>query len=199
MNSFAAAVAAGSTIAVDGTWQRHVAIRYADQALVGRRAYGRWGTENGCNVLYLGKPTKSVVVEAYRHLIDPVDDPKILAQIKPRVLLTCRVAVSEILDLRSARTRVQVGLTVSDLMSGTFDEESYARCQKVAEVAHQLGRQGLIAPSATGLGETLALFTDRLSAAEMPQRSADDVIWEHLPPDPRSTQAGRGLLRLVPD
>ena len=66
---------------------------------------GRWGTEDSFRVLYLGRPTESVVVEAYRHLVDPVDDPELLAQIRPRALVTCTVAVTEIFDLRSAANR----------------------------------------------------------------------------------------------
>jgi hypothetical protein len=59
---------------VDGTWQRHVPAKFVADALKGRSATGRWGTQNGFPVLYLGRPTDSVVVEAYRHLIDPIVD-----------------------------------------------------------------------------------------------------------------------------
>lgn len=56
-----------------GTWQRHVATRYLASALTGRQADGRWGTKTGFPVLYLGRPTASVVVGAYRHLVDPIE------------------------------------------------------------------------------------------------------------------------------
>lgn len=142
-------------------------------------------------VLYLGRPTDSVVVEAYRHLVDPVDadDPSerelLLDNLVPRVLITCTVAVTGLLDLRSAGARAHVGLTQQDLLSPTYDRDAYQRCQHVAQVAHQLGRHGILAPAATGLGETLALFTDRLPSGEKPVPSADDEPWGRLPADPR--------------
>lgn len=95
------------------------------------------------------------------------------------------MTASEILDLRRAGTRVQLGLTMTELTSSTKDEVAYARCQRVAEVAHQLGRHGLIAPAATGLGDTLVLFTDNLTVSERPQRVAEGDIWTTLPADPR--------------
>lgn len=197
MESLAALVAASTVITVDGIWQRHVSGRYANTALIGHRGYGRWGTETGFPVLYLGRPTESVVVEAYRHLIDPVDDPALRHTLRPRVLVTCSVRVTEVLDLTSAQTRLQVGLTPDQLRSDTADRDAYERCQQIAQVAHQLGRHGILAPAATRLGETLALFVDRLPDTEQPVRIGEDKVWTELPPDPRTAPAQR--LRLVRD
>ena len=185
--SLAELIADAQPSTVDGQWQRHVSLRFVSEGLSGRRHSGRWGTKNGFPALYLGKPLDSVVVEAYRHLVDPVidDDPSILDHLAPRALITCTVTVSEILDLRRTGTRVQLGLTMTELTSSTKDEVAYASCQQVAEVAHQLGRHGLIAPAATGLGDTLVLFTDNLNVSERPQRVAEDDIWTTLPADPR--------------
>jgi len=72
MDSLAARIGQATITEIEGTWQRHVAARYAGQALQGRVALGRWGTIDGYPVLYLGQPRNSVVVEAYRHLVDPV-------------------------------------------------------------------------------------------------------------------------------
>jgi hypothetical protein len=58
-------------------------------------------------------------------------------------------------------------------------------------VAHQLGLHGIIAPAATGLGETLALFERHLPATELPV-VVDEEIIDGLPADPRR-------LRLVED
>ncbi len=197
MESLAALVAASAVTSVDGTWQRHTPAQYANTALVGRRGYGRWGTATGFPVLYLGRPTDSVIVEAYRHLVDPVDNPALLHALQPRVLVTCSVQVTEVLDLTSAQTRLQVGLVPDDLQSGTADRDAYERCQHVAQVAHQLGRHGILAPAATRVGETLVLFVDRLPAAENPIRVGEDRLWTELPPDPRTGPAQR--LRLVRD
>lgn len=104
MDTLPGRLASASLVRISGTWQRHVAARYANSALNGRVATARWGIEGGFPVLYLGKPTQSVVVEAYRHLVDPVVDGP--PEIRPRVLITCEVEVTEILDLRSVSSHV---------------------------------------------------------------------------------------------
>jgi hypothetical protein len=194
-------VASAATAPVEGLWQRHVAAPYAATALDGRRGYGRWGTRDGFSVLYLGRPLDSVVVEAYRHLIDPIAEPDMVAvlarNIQPRMLVTATVAVTNVLDLREPATRVGVGLTLDVLQSSTADREAYAACQRVAQVAHQLNLHGLIAPAASKLGETLALFMDLLPAEQRPMRDETDQVWTHLPADPRANP-GRHL-RALPD
>jgi len=180
---------------VSGVWQRHVAARRAASALQGRRAVSRWGTEAGFPVLHLGRPRDSVVVEAYRHLVDPLaDEADIAQQLLPRVLVTCEVHVSEVLDLRTATARLATGLDLISLQSETRDRAAYRRCQEVAAVAHQLGMHGVVAPAATRVGETLAIFPERLPVAERPVRISDEA-WLQLPADPRRT--GGPVLRLV--
>jgi len=73
---------------------------------------------------------------------------------------------------------------------------AYQRCREVANVAHQLGLTGVVAPAAGGIDSTLALFPDRLAASERPVRTADDVVWTSLPPDPRRAPA-RPQLRIA--
>lgn len=191
MDSLPARLAQATPTSIGGVWERHVAARYANSALDGRAAMGRWGTEDGFPVVYLGRPTNSVVVEAYRHLIDPVVDSE-LPTIRPRVLITCEVSVSEILDLRSAANRISAELTLEQLQSDTRDRDAYAACQNVSAVAHQLGYHGLIAPAATKMGDTLVLFSDLISEREKPRR-IDEKTWLELPPDPREPPQGRRL------
>lgn len=194
MDSLPNAVAGQDPVQVTGSWQRHLPVRFLDRALEGRAAYSRWGREPGFPVLYLGRPIDSVTVEAYRHLVDPVEDPAIRHHLAPRALVTVDVEVTEILDLRTARGRMELGLTMTQIRSATNDRAAYAACQAVAAAAHQQGFHGLVAPAATELGETLALFSNLLPAAELPKVVAD-TIWEQLPDDPRSRQR----LRLVRD
>lgn len=199
MDDLANVVAAGAITSVTGRWHRHVSARYADAALDGRHGYGRWGTRAGFPILYLGQPLESVTVEAYRHLVDPSLDREdavaLAAHLAPRLLITADVDVTDILDLRDAGTRAQLGLTLDVLTSGTEDRAAYAACQGVAQVAHQIGRYGVIAPAATRLGYTLALFTDLLPVAQCPVRSAPDELWQGLPPDPRAER--RPALRVL--
>lgn len=179
---------------VGGTWFRHVPIRYRQVALSGHTAYGRWSRPNGFPVVYLGEPQDSVVAEAYRHLVDPVEDMD-GEHVAPRVLISCHVHVTNLLDLTTAGTRLVVGLDLETLGSPTNDRGAYDACQTVAATAHQLGFHGVLAPAATQLGRTLALFPNTLPFPEAPTR-VDEVEWHGLPPDPRQ---GRAALRVVRD
>jgi hypothetical protein len=194
MDSPAVLVASAPITDVTGIWQRHASATIdPERVLDGYAAYGRWGTRDGFPVLYLGQPTDSVIVEAYRHLVDPVEDPAMRGQISPRVLVSCQIAVTNVLDLRSPGARLQVGITLEQLLADVNNRAAYEACQEISQIAHQLGRHGIIAPAATGRGETLALFPDRLPVSERPRRSANDTYWATLPADPREAKAPRAL------
>lgn len=176
--SLAVAVARIERTHIDGTWFRHSSMRVT--GLAGSMAEGRWGPRGAFPVLYLGRPRDSVTVEAYRHLVDAVEDmrPELVA---PRKFLTCSVSVTKVVDLRSTEAQLAVGLDAETLAS---DVGEYGHCQAIARTAHQLGAHGILAPAATGLGETLAIFTSRLPANEMPVVE-DTTVWNRLPADPR--------------
>jgi hypothetical protein len=130
-------------------------------------------------------------------LIDPVvtDADVPLPSIRPRVLITCEVSVTELLDLRSSTNRTLAGITPAQLESQTSDRAAYAACQNVSAAAHQLGFHGIVTPAATKLGQTLVLFSDLLTAEEQPVRTATEM-WVQLPPDPRKPKQ-RSSLRVV--
>jgi hypothetical protein len=182
----AVVVARCAPVDIDGEFQRHASVRWP--ALTGSSSGGRWGRPHAFPVLYLGRPAASVVVEAYRHLVDDIDGmrPEL---VQPRRLVTCRVVCTSILDLRVAANLEAVGLTAAQLTSAVGD---YEACQQVAAVSHQLGLHGIIAPSAGGFGETLALFEQHLPANELPVQIGPDELWDGLPADPR-----RPRLRVV--
>lgn len=175
----AVAVAACTPVSVDGQFQRHSSLRWP--ALTGSNSGGRWGAPGTYPVLYLGRPESSVIVEAYRHLVDDAEGMR-GDLVQPRKLVACAVSCTSILDLRSSENQLRVGLSDDHLKSSIGDYES---CQHVGAVAHQLGFHGVIAPSASGLGETLALFEERLPAAELPIQVGGETIWDGLPADPR--------------
>lgn len=110
----AAAVSRAGTATVAGRFQRHVSLR--QEPLRGSRSGGRWGPEGAYPVLYLGRPTDSVIVEAYRHLVETVErmQPHMVG---PRHLVTCEVEITSVLDLREAASRDAAGLTIADLCS----------------------------------------------------------------------------------
>ena len=179
--TLAVSVAGCGTTTVAGEFFRHVSLN-VDDPLSGSSYGGRWGPEGTFPVLYLGRPLEAVVGEAYRHLVDPTEGMT-GARVRPRRLVSCEVVVSKVLDLRDTSNVELVGLSQSDLVSPVGQ---YARCQRIAKAAHQLSLRGIIAPSATGFGETLALFDHHVPAEEWPE-FVESVLWEHLPADPRVT------------
>jgi hypothetical protein len=176
-----AAISDLGPIDVEGTFERHSSLRWDE--LKASAAGGRWGLRRAFEVLYLGRPRDSVVVEAYRHLVDDeLDDAKALAaEVLERRIVTCHVGVENILDLRPTAARSAVALTDAQVFSEVDD---YSACQAVGAAAHQLGLSGIIAPAATRLGETLALFPTNLPIEQWPTVVARD-IWHGLPMDPR--------------
>jgi RES domain-containing protein len=175
-------VASAVIVPVAGVFYRHAALSVAP--LRGSDSGGRWGARGAYPVLYLGRPPDSVVVEAYRHLVDDVENMR-GDLVQPRRFVTCQVKVSKVLDLRNPASLVAVGLTFDDLIG------PHEPCQRVGQAAHQLGLHGLLAPAATARGETLSLFERHLPAAELPVQVAEE-IWEHLPTDPRQFRVIRG-------
>jgi RES domain-containing protein len=167
---------------VEGTFYRHAAL--------GRDAFaggllGRWG--RNFPVIYLGRPEDSIVVEAYRHLVEPHEiDPSF---VQPRVRYATAVTVDAVLDLTVPESLAAVGLEEHQLRSAVDD---YGPCQDVARVAHQLELHGILAPAATGLGQTLALFAKRITASERPVILSEET-WAKLPRDPRIPRAVREL------
>lgn len=159
---------------VAGIFFRHAAPN-RDAFAGGER--GRWG--EAFPVIYLGRPHDSIVVEAYRHLVEETGVPA--RSVRPRIEYTVPVSVTRILDLTQPGSLTAVGLTEDDIQSQVGD---YTRCQAVAAAAHQLRFHGILAPAASRLGETLALFRQNLPAGELPMPSAE-TRWEVLPADPR--------------
>ncbi len=178
MNRDLANAIAGTTLtSARGTYFRHS--RPGVKELKGSTGGGRWGPEHGFPVIYLGQPVVSVVAEAHRRFVDPVIDGMPAKFVAPRDLLTVDVDVDELLDLRDPRHLAAVGFE-DDALRGPWPP-----CVRVARAAHQLGIHGVLAPAATGLGLTLALFEQHLPHNQMPQ-IVHRELWARLPADPRT-------------
>ena len=180
-----AALSALEPTRVTGTFERHMSLRWDD--LRASAAGGRWGAPRTFEVLYLGRPPSSVIVEAYRHLVeDELDAPEELrASVLERRLVRYAVDVPNIVDLRPPATQQALALSHAELISPVGD---YKTCQATGAAAHQLGLAGILAPAATGLGETLALYPTNLPVDRWPEVVSRD-IWHGLPPDPRRLRA----------
>ena len=173
--ALAAAIERATPVRVRGTFERHVSASIHD--LRPNVHGGRWGPPEAFPVLYLGRPTASVVAEAYRLLVDGVEGmtPELVG---PRRLLQCHVSVTRVLDMRDDDTRGLLGLELAELAG------PHPPCQRIGAAAHAHGLHGVIAPAATGLGETFALDTNNLSGTQLPDLTAS-LTWQKLPPDPR--------------
>ncbi len=180
-SDIARALSRASAATVAGRFQRHISPR--QEPLRGSRSGGRWGPAGAYPVLYLGRPTDSVIVEAYRHLIETVEGMQ-PHMVGPRRLVTCEIEIMSVLDLREGASRDAVGLTVAELSS---EVGNYGPCHRIGQAAYELGLHGVIAPAAGGLGETLAIFEDQLPESERPSL-VDEQTWESLPPDPRAKE-----------
>lgn len=165
-------------IRVTGTFFRHAAPNR--DAFAGGEG-GRWG--RSFPVIYLGRPVEAVTAEAYRHLVEASGVPA--EKVATRRLYTVTVDIGAVLDLTVPGAATAAGLSDVDLASEVDD---YAACQRVAQAAHQLELHGLLAPSATGIGQTLAIFRKRAKADELPVVQAEEM-WNTLPPDPRVLRA----------
>jgi RES domain-containing protein len=134
---------------------------------------GRWNPRRSFAVLYLGTAIETVVAEFHRlaakQLLAPVS-------FLPRTLYSYDVELRNVLDLREPESREALGLGIKSLIG-----DDLSSCQAVGEAAFTCGREGIVAPSATGVGSVIAVFPERLT----PGSAIHDVgaeIWETVPP-----------------
>jgi len=97
------------------------------------------------------------------------------AKLGPRRLATIHVRLARVLDLTTEPNRAALGVTGADL---TADDSSLP--QRIGEAAHRLGYEAVLAPSAAGSGQVLAIFLEELA----PGSNADVVaVREGYRPD----------------
>jgi hypothetical protein len=152
-------------------------------------------------VLYLGRPVASVVIEAYRHLIDPVevDDgaarESLIDNLVPRVLITCEVSVTQLLDLRT-RGGASAGQPHNPGSALAYERPGRVRALP-ASSSHRSPTRAPRHHHSRGdqAGRDASLFTDLLPQEERARRIAADEAWDRLPLDPRLP--GTPRLRVV--
>ena len=115
-----------------------------------RQAGGRWNPPDSFPVLYTGLTEPTVIEEFYRLAGRSSLPPE---SFLPRTLCVLDVELEAVLDLRNRESISTVGLTLDQLSSYSMED-----CQRVGEAAHRLGLEGILAPSATAIGEVLAIF-----------------------------------------
>jgi len=89
------------------------------------------------------------------------------------------VDLCALLDVRSSQAREHL-----DLSNSALAAEDPVQCREIGECAHYCGREGILAPSATGQGDVLAIFFERLRA-DSEVRDIGFTDWAAVPARPR--------------
>ena len=122
-----------------------------------RRRGGRFNPPHSYPVLYLCLTRPCVVAELTRQAEHQGLN---VADLLPRELWRIDSTLDKVLDLTDDRTLTQLGLSRPDLV-----RDDYGLTQELGEAAHQHGFQGIRTPSATGVDDVLAVFTENLAGA----------------------------------
>ena len=156
-----------------GPTYRHVAAQFSPLSGEGARIQGgRWNPPGSYATLYLGLTPQAVRAEFHRLA---TRQGLATGSFLPRVLYRYDTHLATLLDLRDHEARDAVTLTADDLGG-----DELAHCQAVGEAAYACGREGILAPSATGHDDILAVFlTHRQAASRLDptqvERWEDDV------------------------
>lgn len=148
-------VAAAPLVPFTGQCWRHLGPRHNPLSGEGARIHGgRFNPPGSFPVLYLCQSRSCAVAELRRFGARQAIGVEGLL---PRKLYRYDVALDRILDLTSEEVRAQVGLGL-DVLTGP----DWTACQELGSTVHSLGAQGISSPSATGVGEILAVFVQQV-------------------------------------
>ena len=120
----------------------------------------------GLGAVYLSRDPDTAAAEALRRyardarLAGDGNRSDQFDRLAPRSIFVVRVQLRGILALTAQAAFDAWGLTTASLV-----DEEFARCQEVATLAAQRGAEGVRWSSATGAGESVAIFWDNLQAA----------------------------------
>jgi RES domain-containing protein len=87
----------------------------------------------------------------------------------PRTLYRYEIALDRVLDLTQDEVRAGVGLG-SDVLTGP----DWTACQELGLTLHALGAQAISSPSATGVGEVLAVFVQQIGLGRLEPQVAEE-------------------------
>ena len=121
-----------------------------------RRRGGRFNPPNSFPVLYLALTPDTAAAELHR-AAEGMGLP--VSAVLPRELFRYDVDLTRVLDLRDQAVRDVLGVTLPELLAA-----DRTRSHQIGEAASRLGIQALVCPSATGVGDILAVFVDNLGS-----------------------------------
>ena len=153
-----------------GEAYRHVAENRHPLSGAGARSQGgRWNPPQSFATLYLAVERETVEAE-FARMAARQGLP--LTAFLPRRMYRYEVKLSAVVDLRQPSARQAL-----DLSDDQLSADDLRACQAIGEAAQYLGREAILAPSATGAGTVLAIFFDRLQPGSV-VRDIDFVRWE---------------------
>jgi RES domain-containing protein len=120
-----------------------------------RIAGGRWNPPDSYPVIYTATTSETCWAELKRHASN---QGLAVADLMPRVLVRYEAKLDRLLDLTDEATANDLGVSLAVLR-----DDDLRICQAVGEMAHHLGFEGVMAPSATGIGVAVAVFINRLA------------------------------------
>lgn len=156
-----------------GSAWRHVAAGRPPLSSEGARITGgRWNPPGSFAALYLGTSKESVIAEfhrlAARQRLDPTD-------FLPRTLYRYGIELTDVLDLTDPVNQDAIGYGLEDI-SG----DDLTTPRNIGEAAFACGREAVSAPSATGHGQILVVYLERLSPGSY-VREEESEMWEQVP------------------
>lgn len=165
-------VAAAPLLSFTGQGWRQIAARYDPLSGEGARLYGgRFNPPGSFPVLYICQSRPCAAAELKR-----LGERQAIGVegLLPRRLYRYEIVLDRILYLTDSEVRAQVGLGL-DILTGP----DWTACQELGVAAHALGIKGINSPSATGVGDVLAIFVQHLGLG----RLAPEFVEEWHSPD----------------
>ena len=146
---------------------RQLSPRYDPLSGEGARLHGgRFNPSGSFPVLYLCQSRPCAVAELERlgaRQAIGVDG------LLPRSLYRYEISLARVLDLTSDEVRTDVGIGL-DVLTGP----DWTTCQELGSTAHSLGVQGISSPSATGVGDVLAVFVQHIGLGRIEPRLVEE-------------------------
>jgi len=153
-------VAAAPLAPFAGEGWRQLSPRYDPLSGEGARIHGgRFNPPGSYPVLYICLSRPCAVAELQRFGTRQAIGVEGLL---PRSLYRYEIALDRVLDLTNDDVRASVGLGL-DVLAGP----DRTACQELGSTTHALGAQGICSPSATGVGDVLAVFVQHVGLGHL--------------------------------
>lgn len=188
----AATSAAPALVPLTGAVFRATSPRYRDlhhTAEITRRAEAQ-GRFNAAEVgaVYVAREPDTACEELRRRLARAGET---LERVHPRSVFVLDIHLRTVADIRTAEQLALWGLAVADIGA-----DEMARCQEMASVAVRLGCEAVRWRSATGAGESLALYVDHLQPGSRIEIVAEHALTREML---REMQQGTPITVLIPE